>query len=324
MQMDNDSLKQTAIQVLEIEAAAIIGLKSTIDDSFCKVIQCLHAIKGKVICMGIGKSGHIAAKIAATLSSTGTPSFFMHPSEAGHGDLGMIDSNDALLVFSYSGESQEITEILPSIKRLRIPMIAIIGKADSSLAETADIYLLTTVQKEACPHNLAPTASTTASLALADALAMTLLVARGFTPQDFARTHPSGKLGKQLLLRVSDVMRQGSDIPQIQATARFPEILLEITSKRMGMALITDNNKLLGIFTDGDLRRLLKATPMPSDTVCASQLMNLAPKTIEADALAVDALQLMRQQQITQLAVVCGDQLVGALSIHDLLMHRIA
>lgn len=324
MNFNKDNLKQSAIEVLQIEAAAVGNLSDNIGDTFMQAVECLHGVAGKVVCMGVGKSAHIAAKAAATLSSTGTAAFFMHPNDAGHGDLGMVDKRDALLVFSYSGESREVIDILPALKNLQIPIVAIVGSEESTLAKSAKVVLLSMVEKEACPHNLAPTASTTASLALADALAMTLLLARGFSTADFARTHPAGKLGRRLLLRVSDVMCTGEAVPQVTASATLADTLLEMTSKCMGMTLIVDNGQLAGIFTDGDLRRLLKNGTTDFAHLQVSKLMNTTPTTIAPHALAVDAIDLMRTKKINQLPVVDGGNLVGALSIHDLLKHNIA
>lgn len=310
----------TARQVLTIERDAIDDICQTLGDEFITAIKTLKSTRGKVVCCGVGKSAKIASKIAATFSSTGTPAFFMHAAEAGHGDLGVVNRHDVILFISYSGETEEILNLLPALKQVGIPVIAMVGKAESSLARAAQVCLLTTVAQEACPHNLAPTASTTAALALGDALAMTLLHTRGFSPEDFARTHPFGQLGRRLLLRVSDVMRSDNDIPFITADADFDRLLLEMTAKRMGMTLIgTPDRQLLGIFTDGDLRRAmdkhkgLRAVPV-------RELMNPNPRTIAPDALAADALAYLQNNTINHLPVVDDDKkIVGALIIHDLM-----
>lgn len=319
-----EAWRDMARQVLNIESAAVAAMAATVDEVFIRAVQCIVAASGKVVCSGVGKSGHIAGKIAATLSSTGTPAFFMHASEAGHGDLGMIGDGDTVLLLSYSGESEELLEIIPALKRLQVPLIAMVGVRNSTLAQAADICLLTAVEQEACPHNLAPTASSTAMLALGDALAMTVLTARGFMPDDFARTHPLGKLGRRLLLRVSDVMRRGDDIPIVRESASFPEALLEMTGKRMGMTLVCDApGRLCGIITDGDLRRALdKFSNLQQLTV--RELIHGPPLAIAADTLAADALQRMKEKAINHLAVTEADgSLAGVLSFHDLLRHRI-
>ena len=315
--------RRVAAEVLEIEAAAIRAVR--VDESFYAAVRRLSTISGKVVCMGVGKSGHIAGKIAATLASTGTSAFFMNPAEAGHGDLGALAAGDAVLAISYSGESEEMVCLIPALKRLRIPIVAIVGVLQSTLATAADFLLHTPVDREACPHNLAPTASTTAALALGDALAMTLLVARGFSPDDFARTHPAGRLGRRLLLRVGDIMRTGDDIPCVRHDATFAEMLIEITGKRMGMTLVTDNRgALAGIFTDGDLRRAYQGKEGNPEGKRAGEMMTAKPQTIADDALAVEALKRMEERAVNQLAVLDGKgALVGAIAIHDLLAHHI-
>ena len=324
----SDIWQRTALQVLEIESAAVAAMRHALDASFMRAVEVIAACRGKVVCSGVGKSGHILGKIAATFSSTGTPAFFMHAGEAGHGDLGMIGDDDILLLFSYSGESEELMGIVPAVKRMGIPLIAITGTAGSNLAKAADICLLAAVEREACPHNLAPTASTTAALALGDALAMTVLTARGFSPDDFARTHPAGNLGKRLLLRVSDVMRRGADIPLVREDATFSEVLMSMTSKRMGMTLVQDRaGGLCGIVTDGDLRRALDKIGNLHDKPLRV-LMTATPVAVPPDMLAAQALQMMKEKSLNHLAVTeeegrGGSRLVGALSFHDLLQHKI-
>ncbi|MCH9758683.1 MAG: KpsF/GutQ family sugar-phosphate isomerase [Proteobacteria bacterium] len=321
---DTADWQKIATQVLEIESNAVLSMQAALNDSFIQAVKCIAQTRGKVVCSGVGKSGHIASKIAATLSSTGTAAFFMHANEAGHGDLGMIGEGDIVLLLSYSGESSELLKIVPVLKRLQVPLITIVGNADSTLAQTADICLLATVEQEACPHNLAPTASTTAALALGDALAMTILAARGFSPDDFARTHPLGKLGRRLLLRVEDTMRTGENIPLVHENTPFAETLLEITSKRMGMTLVNNAaDELCGIITDGDLRRALLEKKIDLQQQTAGTLMTPQPTTAPPEMLAVTAVQLMKEKALNHLAVIQQQKLVGALSFHDLLRHRI-
>jgi len=275
---------------------------------------------------GIGKSGHVARKIAATFASTGTPAFFVHPAEASHGDLGMVTCDDVFLALSNSGNTEELLAIVPLIKRMGATLILMTGNVESPLAQLADIHLDARVEHEACPLNLAPTTSTTAALALGDALAVALLEARGFSETDFARSHPGGMLGRRLLTRVSDVMRAGPAIPRVTENASLTEALLEITRKRMGMTLVvtaTDPDALLGIFTDGDLRRLLER-PTDLGSIRIDSVMTRAPRTLRSDALAVEALRCMDERQITQLAVVDAHRVVGALHLHDLLAAKIA
>lgn len=321
MTADQSVWLSTARQVLTIERDAIGECCQTLGDDFLAAVRTLHDARGKVVCCGVGKSAHIARKVAATLSSTGTPAFFMHGTEAGHGDLGVVRRDDVILFVSYSGESEELLNLLPALRRLQIPLVAMVGHAGSTLARAAQVCLLTTVRQEACPHNLAPTASTTTALALGDALAMTLQRARGFSPDDFARTHPSGQLGRRLLLRVSDIMRTGDAVPLVAPDSRFAEVLLEMTQKRMGMALVAgSDNRLLGIFTDGDLRRAMEEQDDLRGTA-VSDLMTRDPHHIAADATAVDALAYLQQNKINQLPVVDdASKIVGALIIHDLMM----
>ena len=315
--------RRLAEEVIDIECQALSALKDSINDDFFRAVELLRGLRGKIICCGTGKSGHVAGKLAATLSSTGTPAFFMHPSDAGHGDLGMVSEDDAMLMISYSGESEELQVLIPALKRLHVPIVAIVGNGQSAVAEAADICLLAAVQREACPHNLAPTASTTAAMVLGDALAMTLLQARGFSPDDFARTHPSGNLGKRLLWRVSDIMRQGEAMPVVSPSAPFADILREMTDKRMGMAMVCDGQqRLQGIITDGDLRRAIDVHQNVR-TVGATDLMTTQPRTVVPTLLAVDALQEMKKESLNHLIAVEDGRAVGALSFHDLLRHRI-
>ena len=295
------------------------GLLGRIDDAFVAACRVMYACEGRVVVTGMGKSGHVSNKIAATLASTGTPAFFMHPAEASHGDLGMITGQDLLLAVSYSGETAEVVTILPLVKRMGAKMIAITGNAKSTMAQAADVHLDISVEEEACPLNLAPTASTTATLAMGDALAVALLEKRGFTAEDFARSHPSGSLGKRLLLRVSDVMRTGDRIPSVGVDVTLRDALLEMTDKGLGMtAIVDDERSILGIYTDGDLRRTLDTgADIRSTTI--REVMHTNCKTTSADVLAAEALHLLEENKITSLLVADEDnRLVGALNIHDL------
>ena len=313
-----------AQETLDIEAAAVLGLKQHLGPSFARAVEMMLAVSGRVVVMGMGKSGHIGRKIAATLASTGTPAMFVHPAEASHGDLGMIKPVDLVLAISNSGESGELTAILPVLKRMGAPLIAMTGKCDSTLARHAAVFLDCGVEKEACPLNLAPTASTTAQLAMGDALAVALLDARGFKAEDFARSHPGGALGRKLLTHVSDVMRSGGDVPQVGPQASFSELMREMSIKGLGATAIVDNNaKVLGIFTDGDLRRLVeKGTDLRSTT--AQQVMHPNPSTIARDALAVEAAELMELHCITSVLVVdAAGKLCGALNSNDLMRAKV-
>ena len=310
-----------ARETLEIEADAIRALHDRLasDDSVGHAVGLLLACTGRVVVSGIGKSGHIARKIAATLSSTGTPAMFVHPAEAAHGDLGMVTAQDAFIAISNSGETAELMSILPIVKRMGAPLIAMTGKPGSSLALLADVHLDVSVAKEACPLNLAPTASTTVTLALGDALAVALLDARGFKEEDFARSHPGGALGRRLLTHVFDVMRSGEAVPKVGADATLAQALLEITRKGMGMTAIVDlEGRPVGVFTDGDLRRLIEQV-QDFTKVVIRDVMHADPRRIQPDRLAVDAVAVMEQFRINQMLVVdCDDKLVGALHIHDL------
>lgn len=309
-----------ARQVLRIEADAITALISRLDEQFTHALEIILHCQGRVVVSGMGKSGHIARKIAATLASTGTPAFFMHPAEASHGDLGMITPHDVLIALSNSGESAELVAILPMIKRKGAKFISMTGNIRSTLAREADIHLDASVKEEACPLGLAPTASTTATLALGDALAIALLDARGFGADDFARSHPGGALGRRLLVHVKDIMHSGDALPKVSHTALLSDALLEMSRKGMGMtAIVDDQGKLLGLFTDGDLRRTLDKT-LDIHTTRITQIMTASPRTIDAEKLAAEAVQIMEQHKINGLLVTDShQQLVGALNMHDLL-----
>ncbi len=313
-----------ARQVLNIEADAVRALIQRIDDNFLHALNLILACKGRVIVSGMGKSGHIARKIAATMSSTGTPAYFVHPGEASHGDLGMVTAQDVVIALSYSGESDELLTIVPAIKRQGAHLISLTGNPKSSLALAADVHLDGSVAQEACPMGLAPTASTTAALALGDALAVALLDAKGFGEEDFARSHPGGSLGRRLLTHVRDVMHTDAGIPFVDEAATLADAVLEISRKRLGMTAIVDaNHHLLGIYTDGDLRRTLEKK-VDFSTTPVSSLMSRKPRSIRPDAPAVDAVQLMEQHGISQLPVVDADnKLVGALNMHDLLKAKV-
>jgi arabinose-5-phosphate isomerase len=313
-----------ARQVLNIEAAAVQALVSRIDDQFLNALNLILACHGRVIVSGMGKSGHIARKIAATLSSTGTPAYFVHPGEASHGDLGMVTSQDVFIGISYSGESQELLTIVPTIKRQGAKLITLTGKPESSLAREADVHLNGAVAQEACPMGLAPTASTTAALALGDALAVALLDAKGFGEADFARSHPGGSLGRRLLTHVRDVMHTDASIPSVPDTATLADAVLEISRKGLGMtAIVDDAHHLQGIYTDGDLRRTLEKK-LDFSTTRITSVMSRTPRSIGPDELAVEAVQLMEQYNISQLLVVdAHKKVVGALNMHDLLKAKV-
>jgi len=318
------SALELARRVLAIEADAVRALIARLDDRFLAAVTLILGCKGRVIVSGIGKSGHIARKIASTLSSTGTPSHFVHPAEASHGDLGMVQRDDVFIGISYSGESDELLQIVPLVKRQGAKLIAIAGSANSALARAADIFLDAAVEQEACPLNLAPTASTTAALALGDALAVALLDARGFSADDFARSHPGGTLGRKLLTRVSDVMRTGDAVPSVKIDATLADAIMEISRKGMGMtAIVEADARLVGLFTDGDLRRAMERNADPRGTRVES-VMTRGPLAILPEALAVEAVEVMERRKSTQLPVVdAGGRLVGALNIHDLFRAKI-
>ena len=312
-----------AREVLRIEADAVARLGERIGEPFAQACALILACPGRVVVSGMGKSGHVARKIAATLASTGTPAFFVHPGEASHGDLGMITRNDVFVALSNSGTTEELLTIVPVVKRQGARLVAITGKPESTLARLADVHLDAGVEREACPLNLAPTASTTAALALGDALAVALLDARGFGPLDFARSHPGGALGRRLLTRVADVMRTGAALPQVAAGSRLVDAILEITRKRMGMtAVVGADGRLAGIFTDGDLRRLLEQG-REVQGLSVDRVMTRSPRTIGSQALAAEALRLMEEHRVSQLLVVDDGRLAGALGIHDLLAARV-
>lgn len=319
--MNDRKLQELALAVINTEAAAIQGLDKEIrQPSFIAACRLMLACKGRVVVTGMGKSGHIAGKIAATLASTGTPAFFVHPGEASHGDLGMITPSDVVLALSNSGETGELVTILPIIKRLDVPLIAMTGNPQSTLSLAATANINVSVEKEACPLGLAPTASTTAALAMGDALAVALLESRGFTEEDFARSHPGGTLGRRLLLHIDDLMHTGDDIPRVGIDTSLTDALMEMTRKGLGMTAIVDaQGKLAGIFTDGDLRRTIDHKIDLHDAV-VSDVMTAACKTVQPGMLAAEALQIMDSTKINALPVVNdGNELVGALNMHDLL-----
>ena len=321
---DPDQALALARKTFEIEAAAVLGLASRIGPEFAGAVALMLACTGRVVVMGMGKSGHIGRKIAATLASTGTPAMFVHPAEASHGDLGMVQPIDVVLAISNSGESEELNAILPMLGRLGVPLVAITGGAQSVLARQARFTLDSSVAQEACPLNLAPTASTTAQLALGDALAVALLDARGFRHEDFARSHPGGALGRKLLTHVSDVMRSGDAVPQVAADTGFTALMREMSSKGLGASAVVDaHRRVLGIFTDGDLRRLVeKGVDLRSRT--AADVMHAGPQTVRADALAVDAVALMEKHSITSVLVVDAEGvLCGALNTNDLMRAKV-
>jgi len=318
-----------AKNTLEIESQGIQLLKDRFEDpeycqAFLAAVDLLLHCKGRIVVSGIGKSGHIARKIAATFASTGSPAFFVHPAEASHGDLGMVQSEDVFLALSYSGEASELMTIVPLIKRMGAKLIAMTGKPESSLAKFADVHLNVAIQKEACPLNLAPTTSTTATLAMGDALAVVLLDARNFQASDFAMSHPGGSLGRRLLTLVRDIMHSGEEVPMNTMHDSFKDLLLEMSKKRLGMTVITDvNQEVLGVFTDGDLRRLLEKT-LQLEAITVSDVITLNPKTVSQDMLAAEALEIMERHRINQLIVVDQqNKLVGALNMHDLLSNKI-
>ena len=319
----SDTRLDHARDVLRLEADAVRAQIDQLGAPFLAACDLLLATRGHVIVTGLGKSGHIGEKIAATLASTGTPAFFVHAAEAGHGDLGMITGDDTILAISYSGESQEILMMLPIVRALGVKTIAITGRPQSALAQQADLHLPIIIEKEACPLGLAPTTSTTATLALGDALAITLMQARQFNEQDFARSHPYGRLGRRLMTKVGDVMRCDAAVPQVARDASVQTALFQITDKGLGVTLISDGDRLLGIFTDGDLRRALEKYPDALQRPIA-EVMTRAPQTTAPAVLAAEALQHMEARHITALPVLDGERIAGIIHIHDLLRAGVA
>lgn len=321
---DAQQAQALARKTFEIEAAAVLGLASRVGPEFAEAVQIMLACRGRVVVMGMGKSGHIGRKIAATLASTGTPAMFVHPAEASHGDLGMVTEADVVLAISNSGESAELTAILPVLSRQGVPLVAMTGGMQSALAKQARVTLDSSVAQEACPLNLAPTASTTAQLALGDALAVALLDARGFKEEDFARSHPGGALGRKLLTHVSDVMRSGDQVPRVMLDTSFTDLMREMSSKGLGASAVVDaKQRVLGIFTDGDLRRLVEKG-VDLRTAKAGEVMHANPRTLRAGALAVDAVELMETHSITSVLIVDDDgALCGALNSNDLMRAKV-
>lgn len=319
-EVQSQKLKALGTAVLTIEAKAIADLIPRIDDNFVRACEFMLACQGRIVVLGMGKSGHIGSKVAATLASTGSPAFFVHPGEASHGDLGMITDKDVVLALSNSGETEEIITILPLIKRLNVPFVALTGNPISRIAQSASVHIDVSVAQEACPLGLAPTASTTATLAMGDALAVALLEVRGFTAEDFARSHPGGRLGRRLLLKIVDVMHSGEAVPKVRFDAMLKDGLLEISKKGLGMtAVVDDSGGLEGVFTDGDLRRRLDQG-VDIHRARMGELMTRGCVTITADKLAAEALQIMESRKINGLLVVDQDnKLVGALNMHDML-----
>lgn len=324
MIFDPQQALRLARQTLDIESDALLGLKGRLGEGFTRAVSLMLAVRGRVVVMGIGKSGHVGRKIAATLASTGTPAMFVHPAEASHGDLGMIKPVDVVLAISNSGESDELNVVVPLVRRLGAPLVAMTGHPQSTLARHADVVLDSGVEKEACPLNLAPTASTTAQLALGDALAVALLDARGFKAEDFARSHPGGALGRRLLTRVTDIMRTGDEVPHVPLEASFSELMREMTRKGLGASAVTDaEGRALGIFTDGDLRRLVE-TGRDLRALSAREVMHPHPRTIRDDVLAASAAELMEKHRISVLlAVDEAGCVVGALNTHDLMQAKV-
>ena len=324
MQLNASHTLHMAREALDIEASALLAMKNRLDDRFVQAAALILGASGRVVVTGMGKSGHVGTKIAATLASTGTPAMFMHPGEASHGDLGMIQAGDVVLGLSNSGESDELVAILPVIKRLGVPLIAMTGGLQSSLARHANVVLDTGVAKEACPLNLAPTASTTAQMAMGDALAVALLDARGFKPEDFARSHPGGSLGRRLLTHVSDIMRKGDDVPRVAPEASFTELMQEMSRKGLGAtSVVNAQGQVLGIFTDGDLRRLIEKG-QDLRQLKASDVMHANPRTLRDDALAAEAADLMEAHRITSVLVVNAQgELIGAINTNDLMRAKV-
>ena len=321
---DAERALRLAQRTFEIEARALLALAARQGEGFARAVQAMLECRGRVVVMGMGKSGHVGRKTAATLASTGTPAFFVHPAEASHGDLGMVMAGDVVLAISNSGESDELAAILPAMRRLGVTLVAMTAHSDSTLARHADLVLSSAVDEEACPLNLAPTASTTAQMALGDALAVALLDARGFREEDFARSHPGGSLGRKLLMHVRDLMRGGDAVPLVAPGASFNELLREMTGKGLGFTAVVDaQGRAVGIFTDGDLRRLIERGA-DLRALSAEQVMHSSPRLVQADALAVDAAALMEQHRITSVLVVDAQGLlVGALNSNDLMRAKV-
>lgn len=309
-----DAIK-IAKEVFEIESKTILDLCDNLDEGFNKAIELILSIKGRCVVSGMGKSGHIGAKIAATLASTGTPSFFMHPGEALHGDLGMLTSEDVLLAISNSGETEEVLKLIPVIKKRKIPLIVMAGNQNSTLAKQADIFINIVVKKEACPLQLAPTSSTTATLAMGDAIAVALMRARNFRPDDFALFHPGGSLGRKLLTRVGDLM-VSNNLPIVSPESEFNELVDVMTSGKLGLCIVLENEKLVGIITDGDLRRALRANDKPRFDFKAKEIMSESPKTIEASAMASEAEELMLKHKIKEIVVTQDEKIVGIIQLY--------
>jgi arabinose-5-phosphate isomerase len=323
--LDANLLKRSARNVIETESRAIFAMSERIDGAFIAACELIVACTGRIVVTGMGKSGHIARKIAATFASTGTPAFFMHPAEASHGDLGMITPDDVVIALSNSGETDELLMILPVVKRKGVPLIAMSGNVNSSLARLSDAHLDVSVSREACPLGLAPTASTTAALVMGDALAIALLEARGFTSEDFAASHPAGSLGRRLLVHISDVMHTGEELPKVLGSASATQALMEMTRKKLGLTAVMDENDvLIGVFTDGDLRRAVDDEAVDLRTTPVEKIMTRGGKTIGADKLAIEAARHMERHKVSALLVTNSDGvLVGALNFHDLLRARV-
>ena len=317
------SLIEIAKAVLQTEAESVLALQERIDDNFEKICNTLKGCRGKVVLIGMGKSGHVAKKISSTMASTGTPSFFLHPGEAGHGDLGMVTRDDVAIMISYSGEADEILALLPGIKRMNVPIISLTGNVKSSIAKSSDFHLDVSVDKEACPNNLAPTSSTTAALAMGDAIAVSLINANNFTPEDFAMSHPSGSLGRRLLTLVSSIMQSGEDIPIVLKDTLLIDSLIVMSEKALGMVLVTENGKLAGIFTDGDLRRVLESnTDFQKLTI--EDVMTRDCKSIEPQELAFTAMQIMEKYSLNSMPVVdSNNNIVGAINMHTLIQAKL-
>ena len=317
------SLIEIAKAVLQTEAESVLALQERIDDNFEKICNTLKGCRGKVVLIGMGKSGHVAKKISSTMASTGTPSFFLHPGEAGHGDLGMVTRDDVAIMISYSGEADEILALLPGIKRMNVPIISLTGNVKSSIAKSSDFHLDVSVDKEACPNNLAPTSSTTAALAMGDAIAVSLINANNFTPEDFAMSHPSGSLGRRLLTLVSSIMQSGEDIPIVLKDTLLIDSLIVMSEKALGMVLVTENGKLAGIFTDGDLRRALESnTEFQKLTI--EDVMTKDCKSIEPQEPASMAMQMMEKYSLNSMPVVdSNNNIVGAINMHTLIQAKL-